>query len=68
MARKLALLIGNGVYDNEKFLPLVKAAADVKALAEVLREPNIGAFNDVQVLINASEGSIRRAIGRFFSE
>ncbi len=68
MGRKLALLIGNGVYDNKKFPPLVKAAADVNALAEVLRAPNIGAFDDVQVLIDESEESIRRTIGRFFSE
>jgi uncharacterized caspase-like protein len=67
MGRKLALLVGNGIYNDKKFPPLVKAAVDVNALAEVLRAPNIGAFDDIQVLINEPVETIRQVIERFFA-
>src|SRR5260370_19479102 len=68
MGRKLALLVGNGIYNDKKFPPLVKAAADVNAVGEVLREPNTGAFDSTQVLIDELVDTKRQTIDRFFSE
>jgi len=69
MAHKFALLIGNGIYDqSEKFSPLEKSSADVQALAEVLKDSQIGAFDEVQTLIDQSGHNIRLEIERFFQE
>jgi Caspase domain len=66
MGRKLALLIGNGMYAN---LPrLKKHRADVRYLARALRDPNIGAFDNVEELTDKSFNTIRREIERFFIE
>ena len=68
MSRKLALLIGNSEYkDTTNFPPLRKPIADVNALAEVLRNAEIGGFDEVTPLINQPNDLIRRAIGRFFA-
>jgi Caspase domain len=68
MPRKLALLVGNGIYDNQKYTYLAKSAEDVHALAEVLRNPNTGAFDNIQELIDEPENTIRQTIDIFFAE
>lgn len=67
MGRRLALLIGNAVYDDPAFPPLGKAGADVHAMAEVLGDQHIGGF-EVTVLINETNETIRRAIAGLFQQ
>lgn len=64
MGRRLALLIGNGMYEN--FSPLVKYKADVQALAQVLKDPHIGAFDEIQELIDQPAERIKQEIEGFF--
>lgn len=66
MEKRLALLIGNSKYKDEKISRLQKSEQDVKGLTEVLRNPNIGGFDDVRVLLNQSHSGIRQRIIRFF--
>jgi len=68
MGRKFALIIGNSEYQDSALTRLKAPEADVQTLAEVLRDPKIGAFDDVQVSTNAIEADVRRTISRFFSE
>ncbi|MBM3239487.1 hypothetical protein FJZ31_24605 [Candidatus Poribacteria bacterium] len=67
MSRKLALLIGNSEYEDTNLARLRTPDADVNALAEVLRDVEIGGFDEVTPLINQPNDLIRRAIGRFFA-
>jgi hypothetical protein len=64
MGRRLALLIGNGMYEH--FPHLEKYQADVDALAHALRDPQIGAFDDVQELIDQPAERIKQEIEGFF--
>ena len=68
MGRKLALIIGNSQFDDPGLARLQAPVADVLALAEVLRDPAVASFDDVQTLVNESFGRIRRAIARFFDD
>ncbi len=67
MSRKLALIIGNSEYQDASLARLLTPSADVNALAEVLRAPDIGAFDEVTTLVNDFATTIRRAIARFFA-
>jgi hypothetical protein len=51
---RLALVIGNSQYADSKLARLVTPIDDVGALADVLRAPEMGAFDDVKVLIDPS--------------
>jgi tetratricopeptide (TPR) repeat protein len=66
MARKLALIIGNSQYDDAGLARLAAPDVDVRALAEVLSTPGIGAFDEVVPLLNEGLATVRRAIARFF--
>ena len=66
MSRKVALIIGNSEFEDENLARLVTPNADVDALAEVLRDPEIGAFDQVAALVNQPASMIRRAISAFF--
>lgn len=63
---KYALLIGVGEY-GEGLQPLPAAPLDVAALAQVLQNPDIGGFDDVQQLANPSQPEMARAIELWFS-
>ncbi len=67
MSRKLALIIGNSQYEDTSLAQLVTPDADVNALAETLRDLEIGAFDDVAVLIDQPAFAVRRAIASFFA-
>lgn len=67
MSRKLALIIGNSQYEDENLAHLVTPDADVTALAEVLRNPEIGGFDEVATLVNQPATTIRRAVSSFFT-
>ncbi|MEK7276355.1 MAG: caspase family protein, partial [Chloroflexota bacterium] len=68
MGQKFALIIGNSEYEDASLRRLVTPGGDVDALASVLKDSAIGAFDDVQTLLNESSASIRRAIARFFAK
>ena len=63
---KYALLIGVGEY-GEGLQPLPAAPLDVAALAQVLQNPDIGGFDDIQQLANPSQPEMARAIELWFS-
>jgi hypothetical protein len=65
--RRLALLIGNSRYDDPEFAPLVKPAHDVEGLAEILRDPARGGFDDVQTMVDCPQHAVKPAIERFFA-
>ena len=66
MARKLALIIGNSQYQDACLARLAAPDVDVRALAEVLSTPGIGAFDDVTQLLNEGLATVRKAIAQFF--
>lgn len=64
MARKVALLIGVSNY-GANLSPLPSAVEDVRALAQVLRDPEIGGFDQVDSLLNPNNQEMRARIGSF---
>ena len=66
MPRKLALVIGNSDYQDPALAQLKAPDADVRALTELLRDPEIGQFEHVTALVNEPEAHTRRAIAGFF--
>ncbi|MFF5234418.1 diguanylate cyclase domain-containing protein [Dactylosporangium sp. NPDC000521] len=59
--RRFAVVIGTSTYADPGLPPLPGAAADVAAIAEVLRSPSIGNY-DVTVLHDSDERTIRRTL------
>jgi len=68
VASKFALVIANTEYQDASFAKLTAPGKDAEEFAEVLRNAELGAFDDVSVLINEGEGKTRRSIARFFAE
>jgi len=68
MGRRFALIIGNSDYQDVNLAQLVTPGKDVSALVEVLRDPQIGGFDEVTALVNESGDVVRRAIARFFGK
>jgi len=68
MSSKFALVIGNTDYQDASFAKLTAPGKDAEEFAQVLRDAELAAFDDVQVLINEGEGTTRRFIARFFTE
>ncbi|MGI0486914.1 caspase, EACC1-associated type [Pantanalinema rosaneae CENA516] len=64
MAR-VALLIGTGEY-TDGFKPLSAAPKDVEAIAAVLRDPEMGGFDQVEPLINQPHTTIAETIETWF--
>jgi formylglycine-generating enzyme required for sulfatase activity len=67
VGKRLGLIIGNSVYLESSLTRLLTPDVDVGSLAEVLLNPEIGGFDDVNVLVNTSSATVRRAISGFFS-
>ncbi len=65
---RYALLIGNDRYDDASWSPLKSPVADVRAMAEVLRDKSIGGFDEVIPLTNCTSGEARSQIGSFVKE
>ena len=68
MSGKFALIIGNTEYTDPGLAQLTAPGKDVKDFARVLRDQKICAFDEVNVLLNKTELSIRRAIVEFFEQ
>lgn len=67
MSTKHALLIGISKYQDKTLARLQKPEVDVSALAEVLLDPKIGGFDEVQTLTNPPSGVLRRQIAQLFN-
>ena len=64
---KYALVIGNGEYEDNALARLCAPPIDAQYLSEVLREPEIGLFDDVITLVDMPEAYSRRVISTFFA-
>ncbi|WP_028938231.1 caspase, EACC1-associated type [Pseudonocardia spinosispora] len=60
-----ALLVGTSRYQYEELPDLPSCAVDVSALAEVLRDREIGAYTDVRIVLDQSAAQIGNEIGQF---
>src|ERR1043166_4416892 len=67
MGRKLALIIGNTEYTDPRFSTLSTPKEDVTSLAAILKDPGIGAFDELEPLINQEEKIVSRTVEKFFS-
>ncbi|GAK53549.1 All3226 protein [Candidatus Moduliflexus flocculans] len=65
---RCALLIGNNAYCDAEFPPLTKPARDVADFAALLRDPRIGAFDEVTEYVDRSWHEVQRDISRFFRQ
>ncbi|SEA44449.1 caspase family protein [Rubrimonas cliftonensis] len=66
MADKVALLIGNSVYEHARLARLSAPSADVIALREALGDKAIAGF-ETELLLNAGLDEARAAINRLFA-
>ncbi len=68
MSGKLALIIGNSEYQDPQLARLVAPEADVEQLAVILKDPEIGGFDEINKVVNELSSTIRREIARFFKD
>ena len=68
MSQRLALIIGNSEYEDTSLARLVTPGEDAGDLAKVLRDPEIGGFDEVTTLINQPVTIVRRTIESFFAK
>jgi serine/threonine protein kinase len=66
-SKRYALIINNNEFQDPILSKLVKPAANVAELAEVLKTPQIGNFDEVITFNNEPAHVIRREISKFFS-
>ena len=68
MTGRLALVIGNSCYEDSGLSRLAAPDVDVRTLAAVLRDPQVGQFNEVVELRNEPSFVVRKTIARFFAQ
>jgi len=66
MPGKFALIVGNSHYEDSSLARLTAPIVDVHGLAEVLKAPDIGQFDEVTTLLDEDFASARKAIARFY--
>lgn len=67
MSARHALIIGNAIYEDPTLARLNAPEADVRALAGLLGDADVGQFDSVRTLIDETESTTRRAIATFFA-
>ncbi|MEV4179463.1 caspase family protein [Nonomuraea sp. NPDC049709] len=67
VGRRSALLVANAAYQDPGLSRLRSPVSDIRALAQVLGEPGIGAF-DVETLTDAGESVLRRRVAALFAD
>lgn len=67
IGRRSALLVANAAYQDPGLSQLRSPVSDIRALAEVLGEPSIGAF-EVDTITDAGEATLRRRVAAFFAD
>jgi len=65
---RLALIVANSKYEDPTLSKLTAPAADALALGELLRDTQIGGFDDVQILQDIPYFQVQRAIADFFAD
>jgi len=68
MPNKYALIIGNTEYTDSGLAQLNAPGKDAEDFARVLRDKEIGAFDEVDILLNQPEHVVREAIDDFCSQ
>jgi|CXWL01.1.fsa_nt_gi ABC-type transport system substrate-binding protein/uncharacterized caspase-like protein len=68
MSGKYALIIGNTEYSDPGLAQLSAPGRDAEDFARVLKDKEIGAFDDVNVLLNQSSSAVNEAIDEFFDQ
>ncbi len=67
MPGRYALIVATDTYSDPKLRRLRAPARDAEALADVLRDPEIGGF-EVALASNENDAALRRRIAAFFSD
>ena len=65
-SRRIALIITNSEYDDSRLAGLTTPGADGTGLADILKEPEICGFDEVELLQNSNSGIVRLAIANFY--
>ncbi len=68
MSGKFALIIGNTEYIDPGLAQLSAPGKDAEDFARVLKDKEIGAFDDVKVVVNEPSASVIEAIDEFFDQ
>jgi uncharacterized caspase-like protein len=66
MSKRIALIIHNDTYHDPSLSRLKMPVADIHTLAMVLRQPTIGNFNRVEILLNQPVDEVRRRVADLF--
>jgi uncharacterized caspase-like protein len=66
--RRFALIIATSEYQDSDFQKLIAPGKDAEALAYVLKNPDIGGFDDVKVIKNEPAHKVNEEIQGFFSD
>ncbi|MCI5218775.1 MAG: hypothetical protein D3914_06185 [Candidatus Electrothrix sp. LOE2] len=67
MGTRSALLVSSSEFQDSTLAQLTAPQNDVNSFAAVLRDPSIGNFDEVKVLINEPSYSVREEMEEFFS-
>lgn len=65
---KYALIVANTEYTDPSLAKLSAPGKDAESFARVLKDKDIGAFDDVKVILNQPEPVAREAIDEFFDQ
>jgi len=68
MSGKFALIIGNTEYTDPGLAQLTAPGKDAEDFARVLKDAEIGAFDEVKVVVNESSASVIEVIDEFFDQ
>lgn len=68
MSQKYALIIGNTEYTDSGLAQLTAPGKDANDFAKLLKDKEIGAFDDVKVLVNETSSSVLMSIDEFFDQ
>ena len=68
MSSKFALIIGNTEYIDSGLAQLTAPGKDVEDFARILKDQDICAFDDVNILLNQPEYIVRETIDEFFDQ
>lgn len=64
--RRFALVVGNSSYQDSRLPNLQSAVVDAERFASILADPAVGAFDQVETLLNKSHDVIKNNIEKFF--
>jgi len=67
MEQKFALIVGNDQFEDSRLTRLVSPGSEACDLANILKDPEIGGFDEVTTLLNESEARVRRCIASLFT-